>query len=72
MYNDLKSKNIESSVGTVHNRMTDFLEKANREEAKRIEDHENQELSGNKRANLIFEEKDGIYLKIKGLKKNVK
>jgi hypothetical protein len=42
--NDLKSKNIESSVGTVHNRKTDFLEKANREEAKIIGDHENQGL----------------------------
>ena len=66
---DLKEKNIETSVGTVRNRMADFLKKVNESEAQRVEKHINSELSGKKEASVIFEEKDGIYLKIKVLKK---
>lgn len=66
---DLKKKNIETSAGTIHNRMNDFLEKVNEAEAQRVERYVNGELSGKKEARVIFEEKDGIYLKIKGSKK---
>ena len=49
--------------------MADFLKKVNESEAQRVEKHVNGELSGKKEASVIFEEKDGIYLKIKGSKK---
>lgn len=69
---DLKKKNIETSVGTVKNRMADFLKKVNESEGERVEKHVDGELCGKKESSVIFEEKDGIYLSIKGSKKKRK
>lgn len=69
---DLNKKNIETSIGTVHNRMADFFKKVNASEAQRVEKHMNGELSGEEEVSMLFEEKDGIYLSIKGSKKNEK
>jgi len=66
---DLEQKNIKTSIGTVRNRVMDFLNKVNAQEAQRVEKNLSNELHGKKVASVIFEEKDGLYLKIKGSKK---
>ena len=53
---------------TVKNRMTDIGELLKKAETERIQKYFNNELQGNKQVEILFEEKDGLFLSIQGQK----